>query len=88
MKKIMMAKYGFVKCPEESFSDDGSRFEVYRVGTRVRVTKHVSDGYAYIDGDIRDGFLSYDEYKRLPHYPLSGFFQDKLSLSRLRLSFF
>ena len=68
MKKIMMTKYGFVKWPEESFSDDGSRFEAYRVGTRVRVTKCVADGKAYISGRIIDGKLPYEVYSNLPHY--------------------
>lgn len=71
MKKIMMTKYGFVRCPEDDFSDDGSRFDCYRVG-RVRVTKHVSDGQAYIDGDINDGRLPYEVYSKLPHYVFCG----------------
>lgn len=71
MKKIMMTKYGFVRCPEEDFSDDGNRFHAYKVG-RVRVTKLVADGEAYIDGDITDGKLPYDVYSKLPHYALCG----------------
>lgn len=71
MKKIMMTKYGFVRTPEDDFSDDGSRFQAYRVG-RVRVTKLVSDGQAYIDGDIRDGRLPYEVYSKLPHYVFCG----------------
>ena len=68
MKRINLVKYGFVKWPEESFSDDGNRFEAYRVGKRVRVTKCVYDGQAYIDGTINEGFLNYSDYKNLPHY--------------------
>jgi hypothetical protein len=71
MKKIMMTKYGFVRTPAEDFSDDGNRFQAYKVG-RVRVTKCTSDGEAYIDGDIRDGKLPYDVYSKLPHYPHLG----------------
>jgi len=71
MKKIMMTKYGFVRCPEEDFSDDGSRFQAYKVG-RVRVTKLVADGQAYIDGDINDGKLPYEVYSKLPHYVFCG----------------
>lgn len=67
MKKVMMTKYGFVRTPEEDFADDSSRFTCYKVG-RVRVTKCVSDGEAYIDGDIRDGKLPYEVYSKLPHY--------------------
>jgi len=71
MKKIMMAKYGFVRCPEEDFSDDGNRFQAYKVG-RVRVTKLVADGQAYIDGGINDGKLPYEVYSKLPHYVFCG----------------
>jgi hypothetical protein len=71
MKKIMMAKYGFVRSPEDDFSDDGNRFQAYRVG-RVRVTKLVADGQAYIDGDINDGKLPYEVYSKLPHYVFCG----------------
>ena len=71
MNRINLVKYGFIRWPEEDFSDDGSRFSCFRVG-RVRVTKLVSDGQAYIDGDIRDGKLPYDIYSKLPHYPLLG----------------
>ena len=71
MTRINLVKYGFVRWPEEDFSDDGNRFQVYKVG-RVRVTKLVSDGEAYIDGDIRDGKLPYDVYSKLPHYKAVG----------------
>ena len=71
MKKIMMTKYGFVRCPEKDFSDDGNRFQAYMVG-RVRVTKLVADGQAYIDGGINDGKLPYEVYSKLPHYALCG----------------
>ena len=71
MTRINLVKYGFVRCPEEDFSDDGSRFQAYKVG-RVRVTKLVADGYAYIDGDINDGKLPYDVYSKLPHYKELG----------------
>jgi len=71
MKKIMMTKYGFVRSPEDDFSDDGNRFQAYKVG-RVRVTKLVSDGEAYIDGGINDGKLPYEVYSKLPHYVFCG----------------
>ena len=67
MKRIDMVKYGFVRSPEDDFRDDGNSFVGYRVG-RVRVTKCVSDGQAYIDGNINEGFLDYNDYKKLPHY--------------------
>ena len=67
MKQLRLAKYGFIRRPEEDFSDDGSRFEVYSVG-RVRVTKLVSEGIVYLSGRIERGLLNYDQYGKLPHY--------------------
>lgn len=72
MKKIMMTKYGFVRWPEESFSDDGVRFEAYRVGERVRVTKATHKGEAFIDADIQGTKLPYEVYSKLPHYSALG----------------
>lgn len=72
MKKIMMTKYGFVRWPEESFSDDGTRFEAYRVGERVRVTKATYKGEAFIDASIDGTKLPYEVYSKLPHYPFTG----------------
>lgn len=71
MTRINLVKYGFVRDAAEDFSDDGNRFQAYKVG-RVRVTKLVSDGEAYIDGDINDGKLPYDVYSKLPHYKAIG----------------
>ena len=68
MTRINLVKYGFVRDAAEDFSDDGNRFQAYRVG-RVQVTKLVSDGEAYIDGDIDRGTLPWDIYSKLPHYP-------------------
>lgn len=72
MTRVNMAKYGFVRCPAEDFSDDGNRFQVYKVGTRVRVTKLVADGEAYIDGTIHGNKLPYEVYSKLPHYSAVG----------------
>ena len=68
MKKVMMTKFGFIRCPEEDFSDDGNRFTCYKAGHRVCVSKLVSDGFVYIDGSIKDYALPYDVYSKLPHY--------------------
>lgn len=68
MKKIIMAKYGFIRWPEEDFSDDGTRFTAFRVGERVRVTKATYKGEAYIDGTILGTKLPYEVYSKLPHY--------------------
>lgn len=72
MNKIMMTKYGFVRWPEQDFSDDGNRFTCYRIGKRVRVSKLVSNGRAYIDGSIDGIKLPYTVYSDLPHYLATG----------------
>jgi hypothetical protein len=70
MKKIVMTKYGFVRWPEEDFSDDGNRFTCYRVGESTRVSKLVSDGRAYLslESSCGKGTLPYEHYSTLPHY--------------------
>lgn len=72
MKKIMMTNYGFIRWPEEDFSDDGTRFTAYKVGERVRVTKATYRGEAFIDADIHGTKLPYEVYSKLPHYSALG----------------
>ena len=67
MKRIELTKYGFIRSKEDDFSDDGNRFTCYRVG-KVRVSKLVSEGEAYISASIDDYLLSYETYSQLPHY--------------------
>ena len=71
MKRINLSKYGFVRSPEDDFTDDGNNFTCYRVG-KVRVSKSISnwDGglYAYIAGHIDSDALPYEVYSQLPHY--------------------
>lgn len=67
MKRIDLRKYGFVRTPEEDFSDDGTRFSVYRLGD-VMVSKAVSGGEVFIAGRIESGKLPYAVYSKLPHY--------------------
>ena len=54
MQRINLTKYGFIRDREEDFSDDGNRFQGYRVGKRVRVSKLVADGDAYISATINN----------------------------------
>ena len=68
MKKIVMTKYGFERCSEEDFSDDGTRFQIYKAGKRVRVSKAVSNGQAYIAARIDGVKLPFEVYCKLPHY--------------------
>lgn len=70
MKRINMTKYGFIRTPANDFGDDGNRFTTYLAGSRVEVTKCVSDGEAYIDAAIHGTKLPYDVYSVLPHYPI------------------
>jgi hypothetical protein len=70
MKRINLTKYGFVRWPEEDFSDDGNRFTCFRAGKRVRASKLVSEGQAYLScsSTVGNGTLPYDVYSKLPHY--------------------
>lgn len=70
MKRIELTKFGFVRWPEEDFSDDGNRFLAYRAGKTVRVSKLVSDGQAYlsISSECGKGTLPFEVYSKLPHY--------------------
>lgn len=68
MKKIVMTKYGFVRCAEEDFSDDGTRFQIYKAGKRVRVSKAVSNGQVYIAARIDGIKLPFEVYSKLSHY--------------------
>ena len=70
MKRVQLTKYGFERWPDQDFIDDGSKFEGYRAGKAVRVTKLVSNGQAYlsISSDCGRGTLPYEVYSKLPHY--------------------
>ena len=69
MKQISLKKYGFERFEEADFSDDGNRFTCYKLYgcPKMRISKLVSDGEAYLSADIT-GDLYYDEYQNLPHY--------------------
>ena len=85
MTRINLVKYGFVRWPEEDFSDDGNRFICYRVGKNVRVSKLVSDGDVYlsIGSDIGKGTLPYDTYSKLPHYDAANWKWNGVSVASL-----
>lgn len=73
MKKINLTKYGFVRWPEEDFNDDGNRFQGYKAGKSVRVSKLVSEGQAYLScsSTVGNGTLPYEVYSKLPHYSVA-----------------
>ena len=68
MKRINLTSFGFVRDEASDFSDDGSRFYVYRVG-KVKVSKSIWNERVYLSGhaDI-NGALTYAEYSKLAHY--------------------
>lgn len=69
MNRIELAKFGFVRWPEQDFSDDGTRFTCYKVGRRVRVSKATWKDMVFLSARIDDGrILDYPEYSELPHY--------------------
>lgn len=88
MKRINLTSFGFVRDEASDFSDDGSRFYVYRVG-KVKVSKSIWNERVYLSGhaDI-NGNLRYDEYSRLAHYKdldaLNGVFIAGLTESDLQ----
>lgn len=85
MKKIVMTKYGFIRNEREDFSDDGSRFQGWATSpnSRLRITKHVSNGQVYLSCDMNGCKLSYEEYSKLPHYQKSGWDYNGVSISSL-----
>ena len=70
MKRINMTKYGFIRNEREDFHDDGNNFKGYATGpnSRLRISKLVSDGHAYLSADMNGCKLDYTEYSKLPHY--------------------
>lgn len=70
MERINLTKFGFVRSPQDDFSDDGSRFTCYRRPgvEKVRISKLVSGGYVYIAARYEDSRLPYEICAKLPHY--------------------
>ena len=70
MKRINMTKYGFIRNEREDFHDDGNNFKGYATGpnSRLRISKLVSEGRAYLSADMNGCKLDYTEYSKLPHY--------------------
>jgi hypothetical protein len=69
MKRINMAKYGFIRTPDDDFSDDGNRFTCYQAGEyeNVRISKLVSDGRVCLSAQATCN-LPYEIYGKLPHF--------------------
>ena len=69
MNRIDLTKYGFVRSPQDDFSDDGTRFTCYKVWD-VRVSKASWQDQVYIAGRYEgpDSYLECEEASLLPHY--------------------
>lgn len=67
MKRINLTSYGFIRSPEDDFTDDGNRFICFKVKD-VEISKLVKEGRAYISASIENGKLPYEVYSKLPHY--------------------
>lgn len=75
-ENVTMSSFGFVRSPEEDFSDDGTRFKVYRINEapEMHITYVKSSGEYFISArwepkDIDNNkYLTYDEESKLPHY--------------------
>ena len=67
-----LQKYGFIRRPEDDFSDDGNRFRGYAYKTdkgEMPVTYLKSNGQVYLTAALHHkDELSYEEYKNLPSY--------------------
>lgn len=85
MKRINLVKYGFVRWPEEDFSDDGNRFTCFRAGKNVRVSKLVSDGEVYlsIGSTVGKGTLPHEVYCNLPNYNSASWKYNGVSIDSL-----
>lgn len=83
MTRINLVKYGFIRCPEEDFTDDGNRFTCYRFSdTNNHVSKLVSNGQAYLSAHV-EGNLPYDVYSTLPNYRTATWSFNGISIARL-----
>lgn len=81
MKRINLIKYGFIRTPEQDFTDDGSKFQTFSVG-RVRVSKCIDAGQAYLSVQI-DGTLPYDVYSKLPSYNKATWYYNGIGIESL-----
>lgn len=83
MTRINLVKYGFIRFPEEDFSDDGNRFTCYRFSdTNSHISKLVSDGQVYLSAHV-SGQLPYDTYSKLPHYRAATWSFNGISVTSL-----
>ncbi len=83
MTRLNLTKYGFVRYPEEDFSDDGNRFTCYRFSdTNSHISKLISNDQVYLSAHV-NGQLPYDVYSKLPYYHAATWEYNGISLSML-----
>ena len=85
MKRVNLIKYGFIRWPERDFTDDSNRFQCYRAGKNVEVSKLVADGQVYlsIDSSCGNGTLPYEVYSKLPYYNEANWTYNGVSVETL-----
>lgn len=67
--KINYKAFGIESNPEDSFSDDGNRFTMYRLPNGLQMSVHRYDGDIYMS--VRSPYekgIEYKELSQLPHY--------------------
>jgi hypothetical protein len=83
MTRINLTKYGFIRFPEEDFSDDGNRFTCYRFSdTNSYISKLVADGQVYLSAHV-SGQLPYEAYSKLPNYQAATWSYNGISVASL-----
>ena len=68
MANVTLSKYDFVRWAREAFVADCCKFNWYRIGDKVEVSKSVLDGKVFVHVRINCGKLPSGTYTRLPHY--------------------
>lgn len=84
MKRINMAKYGFMRAAELDFTDDGSRFSCYyfKVGSESHVSKCTYNGEVFLSAHV-NGNLTYEVYSNLPHYQAANWKYNGVNIEEL-----
>ena len=84
MKRVNLTKYGFIRTPDDDFSDDGNYFRCYQAGEyeNIRISKLVSDGRVYLSSQV-DCNLPYEIYGKLPNYQAASWKYNGVDLESL-----
>lgn len=84
MKRINLAKYGFMRAEELDFTDDGSKFTCYRflLGSDSHISKCTYNGEVFLSAHV-DGNLTYEVYSALPNYNAANWKYNGVSIEEL-----